>query len=279
MASPELHTSRSQVVYLADEVDVAFDPASNRRIHERLKPSDLQWLRGARLKYGAEVRVLDISAGGMLIETADELTTDASVVVELTGASSPILVPSRVLRCRIASFGEVLRYQGGFAFKRPLTIAEFASRRGHLKETAAVARAVREATPVTTGWQKVVARYRDGRVIAGHTNDFHPSKSQLHLSQNPRQGDSTLIPISQLKALFFVREFIGDPTFVERKVFVEPPQGRKVEVTFQDGEVLVGSTLGYRGEGSGFFLHPADSRSNNLRVFVSASGIRHVRFP
>lgn len=49
-------------------------------------------------------------------------------------------------------------------------------------------------------------------------------------------------------------------------------------MTFYDGEVLVGSTLVYRGEGNGFFLHPADSRSNNLRVFVTAGGMRHVRF-
>jgi hypothetical protein len=49
-------------------------------------------------------------------------------------------------------------------------------------------------------------------------------------------------------------------------------------VTFHDAEVLVGSTLGYRGEGNGFFVHPADSRSNNLRVFVTAAGMRDIRF-
>lgn len=277
MASPELHTSFSQVVCLADEVEATFDPTSNRRIHERLKPSDLRWLRSARLKYGAEVRVLDISAGGMLIDTDDKLTADASVVVELTGAASPILVPSRVLRCRVASLGEILRYQGACAFKRPLTMPELVARREQLR-AAVTAHSTREASPAASAWQKVIARYQDGRVLCGYTNDFHPSKPQLHLSPNPRQGDSTFVPLTQLKALFFVREFLGDPTFVERKVFVDPPQGRKVEVTFRDNEVLVGSTLGYRGEGNGFFVHPADVRSNNLRVFVTASGLRQMRF-
>jgi hypothetical protein len=75
-----------------------------------------------------------------------------------------------------------------------------------------------------------------------------------------------------------VREFSGDPTLVESKDFVDPPKGRKVEVTFHDHEVMVGSTLGYRGEGNGFFLHPADGRSNNQRVFVTASGMRRMRF-
>ena len=135
----------------------------------------------------------------------------------------------------------------------------------------------RPAAP-NAGWQKVVARFNDGRIVCGYTNDFHPSKTQLHLSPNPRQGDSTLIPLSQLKALFFVREFTGDPTRVETKDFSEPPQGRKMEVTFHDNEVMVGSTLGYRGAGNGFFLQPADPRSNNLRVFVTPAGMQQVRF-
>ena len=145
-----------------------------------------------------------------------------------------------------------------------------------VEQQAPAARPVAAAPSV--GWQKVIARFNDGRIVAGYTNDFHPSKQQLHLFPNPRQGESTFIPLTKLKALFFVREFSGDPTLVESKDFVDPPKGRKVEVTFHDHEVMVGSTLGYRGEGNGFFLHPADGRSNNQRVFVTASGMRRMRF-
>jgi hypothetical protein len=275
MASPELHKAPLQVVCIADALDVSLDPAENRRAHERLRASDLRWLRGARIKYGADIRVLDISAGGMLLETSSQLAPDANVVVELIGPESPILVPSRVVRCRTASLGEILKYQGACVFKRPLSIPELTRRAGPAQD----APAARPAAPTATlGWQKVIARFNDGRMVAGYTNDFHPSKPQLHLFPNPRQGESTFIPIAKLKALFFVREFAGDPTLVERKDFVDAPQGRKVEVTFHDDEVMVGSTLGYRGEGNGFFLHPADGRSNNLRVFVTASGLRQMRF-
>jgi hypothetical protein len=273
MASAELHRAPLQVVCIADALDV--DHGENRRVHERLRASDLRWLRGARIKYGADVRVLDISAGGMLLETSSQLAPEANVVVELLGPESPILVPSRVLRCRTASLGEILKYQGACAFKRPLSIPELTKQRAVQRDTPAA----RPATPaVSIGWQKVIARFIDGRMVAGYTNDFHPSKQQLHLFPNPRQGESTFIPLAKLKALFFVREFAGDPTLVERKDFVDAPQGRKVEVTFHDNEVMVGSTLGYRGEGNGFFLHPADGRSNNLRVFVTASGLRRMRF-
>jgi hypothetical protein len=115
-------------------------------------------------------------------------------------------------------------------------------------------------------------------MLGGFTNDFHPSKPQLHLSPSPYARDITVIPLVQLKALFFVREFAGDPAHVEGRDFTDPPKGRKVEITFHDDEVLLGTTLGYHREGHGFFVQPADRASNNLRVFVTANGIQRFRF-
>jgi hypothetical protein len=271
MASAELNVPFPQVVCIADSTEVSVGADSDRRVHRRLKVNDLHWLRAARIKYGAEARILDISAGGVLLETKSALEPDANVIVEVTGPDGPILIPSRVLRCRAASLGEILKYQGACGFKRPLAIRELTARR----EPPAIRAATAERN---AGWQKVVARFNDGRLAYGYTHDFHPSRNQLHLSPNPRHGSSTCILLSQLKALFFVREFTGDPTRVDGKDFRDPPQGRKVEVTFRDREIMVGATLGYRGEGNGFFVHPADPGSNNLRVFVTVTGAEDVRF-
>jgi hypothetical protein len=43
-----------------------------------------------------------------------------------------------------------------------------------------------------------------------------------------------------------VLDFVGQPRYEERKKYIEGerPSGQKVEVTFIDGEVLVGTTLG-----------------------------------
>jgi len=276
MATAELHNRLSEMVCTGDSMDLMIEPESNRRLHERLRASDLRWLKSARLKYGADIRVIDISAGGMLLETKKALAPDADVIVELTGPERPILIPSRVLRCRASSLGDILTYQGACAFKRPLWIPEFTSKLTSLTEAPLEPTARPAASAV--GWQKVVARFNDGRTICGYTNDFHPSKTQLHLSPNPRHGESTIVPVSQLKALFFVREFAGDPTRIETKVFSEPSRGRRMEVTFRDNEIMVGSTLSYRGEGNGFFLQPADPGSNNLRVFVTPAGMQQVRF-
>jgi len=259
-------------------IDGSFDqkPPSDRRIHERLRAGDLEWLRGASVKYGAEVRVLDISAGGLLLETQQALKPNSSVILELTGPDSPILVPSRVLRCRVASLSDILTYEGACAFRRPLTLPELTMKL--TAETTPPAMSVEHTAETSIDWGKVVARFNDGRIVRGYTNDFDPSKAHMHISSDLRDGKSIIILLSDLKALFFVREFAGNPTREDDKFFSQTPNGDRMEVTFLDNEVMVGSTQSYLAEGQGFFLQPADPRSNNLSVFVTAAGVQRTRF-
>ena len=128
---------------------------------------------------------------------------------------------------------------------------------------------------------KVVVRYADGRVIKGFSQDFFPHKDRFHLRPADKPtGQAIEVLLKELKAVFFVRDFAGDSQYNERKKYVEgeQPSGRKVEVTFADGEILVGSTLGYDPSRPGFFLFPADSKSNNIRVFAVTSAVKKVRF-
>jgi hypothetical protein len=128
---------------------------------------------------------------------------------------------------------------------------------------------------------KVVVRYSDGRLIKGFTHDFFPNKERFHLipADNP-SGGAIEVSTNDLKAIFMVRDFIGDPLFKERRNYIEEekPSGRKVEVTFTDGEVLVGSTLGYDPKRQGFFIFPADPKSNNIRVYVVSFAVEKVRY-
>ena len=138
-----------------------------------------------------------------------------------------------------------------------------------------------EAAAPGAAWQKVVVRYTDGQLLKGYTHDFHGSKSQFSLwpSTTAAAHERVVVPLARLKAVFFVREFGGNPDHIERKMFDEPSQGRRIEVTLLDNEVLVGTTLNYRTDSTGFFIVPADARGNNLRVFVVSSAVRQVRFP
>jgi hypothetical protein len=128
---------------------------------------------------------------------------------------------------------------------------------------------------------KVVVRYTDGRVVKGTTQDFFPNKDRFHLSSDTTASEEpTEVLIRDLKAVFFVRDFGGNPSYNERKEYNngDKAQGRKVEILFVDGEKLVGSTLGYDPNRLGFFLFPVDPESNNMRVFAVTAAIKSVRY-
>jgi hypothetical protein len=128
---------------------------------------------------------------------------------------------------------------------------------------------------------KVVGRYNDGRVVKGLSQDFFPNKDRFHISPGNKPSAETVeILLKELKAVFFVRDFVGDSQYNERKEYAEgeKPAGRKIEVTFRDGEVLVGTTLGYDPSRLGFFLFPADPKTNNVRVFAVTTSVKKVRF-
>ncbi|MDA3936722.1 MAG: hypothetical protein PF636_07675 [Actinomycetota bacterium] len=86
--------------------------------------------------------------------------------------------------------------------------------------------------------------------------------------------------MDELKALFFVKDFDGDPGYTENKEIdpSNPPAGRPIKVEFQDGEVLVGTTTGYQPSRPGFFLVPLDPDSNNERCYVVAAATQEVCF-
>ena len=128
---------------------------------------------------------------------------------------------------------------------------------------------------------KVVARYINGKRVKGLSQDFFPNKDRFHVypTENP-QAEAVEVLLKELKAVFFVRDFVGNYQYNERKEYVpeHKPSGRKIEVTFKDGEVLVGTTLGYDPNRPGFFLFPADPKSNNVRVFAVTTAVKKVRY-
>lgn len=129
---------------------------------------------------------------------------------------------------------------------------------------------------------RVVARFVDGHVVKGTTIDFSAARETFHITEPvPVQGwNRTEVPVGELKALFYVKDFDGNPDHVDRQVLDVPPEPSElgVEVVFDDGEVMVGTAPRYRGEGAGFFLVPADAQSNNERCFVVEAATREVRF-
>jgi hypothetical protein len=128
---------------------------------------------------------------------------------------------------------------------------------------------------------KVIAHYVNGKVLKGYTRDFSPDKQIFRISPSidKPSKEGTKIQMLDLKALFFVRDFVGNPLYNEQKHFPQDKQflGRKIELTFKDDEVLVGTTVRYAPQRLGFFLFPVDPKSNNFRVFVISAAVRKIR--
>lgn len=123
---------------------------------------------------------------------------------------------------------------------------------------------------------KVVARFKDGRILKGKTNDFFPNKTSFHVET--LSGDTETIDVEQLKALFLVKDFEGNKDYNEEFNDEVSGAGRKIRITFSDGEIITGYTLGYSPNRQGFYVTPADLKSNNVRIFVIKSATEKIEF-
>ncbi len=128
---------------------------------------------------------------------------------------------------------------------------------------------------------QVVARFLDGTTLKGQTNDFLPAKELFHVhAADAGPGSKPVeVRVPTLKALYFVRNLAGDSEHRDTNEFppFTPSSGRRVEVTFKDGEVMAGITQGYQPGRPGFFIVPADPLSNNERCFIVASSTSAVK--
>lgn len=257
----------------------ALGTGADRRAHVRLTGAELEWLQQVRLKNGPSVKLVDLSRGGALIDSRVQMRPGSNMTLEISGH---IEVASQVLRCQLSHIdtGATI-YRGACMFAEPLLI-ERIQHGASLPRVQPGPMAEEAAGLSVLAWQKIVVRYRDGGMLKGYTLDFHQSRGHFSLwpSVNAAGSERVIVPLARLKALFFVRDFAGNPAHTTSPAHVdESAAGRRVEVTFLDREVVRGRTLSYRPDGSGFFLTPSDTSGNNQRVFVITAAVRHVRFP
>lgn len=122
----------------------------------------------------------------------------------------------------------------------------------------------------------VVARYIDGRMVKGTSLDVAQDRPKFHVRED--DGTMTQVLLSELKALFFVKSLDGNSEHVEgQEIDAVDPRlrgSRVLEVTFQDGETIVGLCTRYPPKGASFFLVPVDSDSNNLRILVNSAALQ-----
>ena len=125
---------------------------------------------------------------------------------------------------------------------------------------------------------RVVVRYADGKILKGITWDFQPHRDTFHIADPEDERKITPVAVAGLKAIFFVKSFVGDRF---RKAGVPPDSwyrgaGQRLKVTFRDGEVIYGAASAYAPGRRGFFIVPADGDDNNERAYVFAEATLKV---
>jgi hypothetical protein len=121
----------------------------------------------------------------------------------------------------------------------------------------------------------VVIRKLDKGLIKGFLDPGGYLASEIEVLD--REGRLVRIPMGEIKGVFFVREFEGNPDRAERKVFHSRPRlaGLWVRMTFKDGEVLealLPNNL-LETDATGYLVTPPDVYSNNLKMFIPRNAL------
>jgi hypothetical protein len=93
-----------------------------RRTDARLSGGMCAWLVAARLRPGIDVDVLDLSAGGALVEGSFRLLPGVSVDLQLIATTACRLVRGRVSRCQVSAVDPFtgMRYRAAVVFDEPV---------------------------------------------------------------------------------------------------------------------------------------------------------------
>ena len=129
---------------------------------------------------------------------------------------------------------------------------------------------------------KMIVKYKDGKIVKGWSTDFGPNKEIFHLHPLEEYGKDILeIEISSLKAVFFVKDYKGNKNYKKVRTFDGAPKGipteRKILIIFKDDESFYGTTHSYNLERKGFYVYPIDPKDNNDRVFVVKLAVNSVK--
>jgi len=116
------------------------------------------------------------------------------------------------------------------------------------------------------GEHRVVVHTLEGQVLRGTIADVDLDAPGIPLVSRPGAAPEP-IAASRVKAIFFMLLPGGR---------APAPEGHKVRVTFRDGRQVAGFSPDYHPESVGFFMVPADSRTNTGRIWVYREAVRQV---
>jgi hypothetical protein len=127
----------------------------------------------------------------------------------------------------------------------------------------------------TTTRKRVVIRKLDKELIKGFLDPAHYLEPEIEVLD--REGRLIHLRLDEIKGIFFVRDFEGNPQRAERKIFRSRPRlaGLWVRMTFKDTEVLEALLPNNLLEVDplGYLVRPPDVYSNNLKIFIPRTAL------
>jgi hypothetical protein len=124
----------------------------------------------------------------------------------------------------------------------------------------------RGAGHLVRGTHRVVLHTVEGQVKRGTLRDAVLEGPSLELVVQPT-GEIETFRVERIRAIFFMLGPAEKPPV---------PQGYRVRVTFRDGRQVAGFSPDYDPQAPGFFMLPADTRTNTARIWVYRSAVRQV---
>ena len=101
-------------------MDPTVTPGIDRRLHQREQGVGERSMR-ARVRPGHTALIVNLSAGGALIEVATRLLPGKSVELQFERGAERVLVRGRLVRCRVVDVHPArMRYQAAVAFDRAI---------------------------------------------------------------------------------------------------------------------------------------------------------------
>jgi hypothetical protein len=111
------------------------------------------------------------------------------------------------------------------------------------------------------GPHRVILHTHEGQVKRGVIRDADVLANTIAIEHS---GQSEEVPTERIKAIFFIKA-PGES---------EPAAGgQKIRVTLADGRQVLGFSTDFQSESPGFFLVPADVRTNTSRIYLFRSAV------
>ncbi len=111
----------------------------NRRKAPRLDATAIPSLKGINEVGGPEVKLINISRGGALIESQERLSTGSNICLRLVTEDKVHLIKGRVLRYSVSSLVDgVIRYQSAIVFDEDFTMMPEKAEEDEIQEVTQV---------------------------------------------------------------------------------------------------------------------------------------------